>query len=221
MALQNFDKLNICKRRSLPYDQYFGEMELSEKQRARRKDLALILEDIIMLYFALMESGEVSETTVKQNLTYDLYDALDGKDYFTEDEFETYVTNLVEETHKSTVENLQKHPNDYDYTGKTPYWVSDDRGKFIAENEANTICNNAEYLEAIKEGKTKKIWVTYLDNRVRPTHIVVEGATLPIDVYYDVGEAHMLFPKDVTSKYSTGASHPEEIVNCRCTIKYV
>lgn len=225
MATQDFDKLNILKRRSIPYSEYFGDMELSEKQRARRRELALILEDILAIWFTYMQSvidtSVLNETSAKQELTYNMYDALDGKDYFTDDELAKYVNNFVDDTYKATVENLQKYPMDYDYTGKTPYWTSDDRAMFMAENEANTICNNAEYLEAVKEGKTHKIWVTYLDNRVRPTHIVVEGAKLPIDVYYDVGEAHMLFPKDVTSEYSTGASHPEETVNCRCSVVYI
>ena len=33
---QNFDKLNILKRRSIPYEEYFGDMELTEKQKKNR-----------------------------------------------------------------------------------------------------------------------------------------------------------------------------------------
>ena len=222
---QNFDKLNILKRRSLPYDKYFGDMELSDKQRARRKDLAFILEDILAIYFDYITTGlglgVLNEVLAKQELTYSLYDALDGKDYFRDGELDKYIANFVNDTYTATVDNMTNHPNDYDYTGETPYWVSDDRAQFMAENEANTIINSAENIEAIKSGKTHKIWMAFPDDRVRPTHVDVNGAKIPIDSYFDVGRARMLYPKDVTSELSTGAECPEEVVNCRCCVYYV
>ena len=222
---QNFDKLNILKRRSLPYDKYFGDMELSDKQRARRKDLALILEDILAIYFDYMTTGlglgVLNEALAKQELTYSLYDALDGKDYFRDGELDKYIANFVNDTYTATVDNMTNHPNDYDYTSETPYWVSDDRAQFMAENEANTIINSAENIEAIKSGKTHTIWMAFPDDRVRPTHVDVNGAKIPIDSYFDVGGARMLYPKDLTSELSTASSFPEEYVNCRCVAVYV
>jgi uncharacterized protein with gpF-like domain len=92
---------------------------------------------------------------------------------------------------------------------------------FIAENESNTLLNSKEFIEAKEDGKTHKIWMVYPDNRVRPTHIDVNGAKIPIDSYFYVGDAMMLYPKDVTSELSTGADHPEETVNCRCVVRYI
>lgn len=221
MAIQEFDKLNILKRRSLPYREYFGDMKLTPKQRQDREDLALILEDYIMLFFDLIQTG-VEEVRVKQEMTYSLYDIVSDKGYFeTEEQIDKYVSETVNNTYKSTIDNLENYPLDYDYKGETQYWVSEDRAQFIAENESNTLFNSKEYKEAMDKGYTHKIWMAYPDDRVRPTHEVTNGAKVPIGTYFDVGKARMLYPKDITSEFSTGAEYPEEYINCRCTVVYV
>lgn len=226
MAIQNFDELNIIKRRSMPYKQYFGDMELTPKQKKEREDLALILEDYIMLFFDLIQSG-ANETTVRQEMTYELYKLLDEEGYFeTDEQLDKYIAETVKNTYQSTVDNLALYPNDvseYDIEkdDTTNYWVSDDRAMFIAENESNTLFNSKDYKEAKEKGYTHKIWMAYPDNRVRPTHVDANGLKVPIGSYFEVGEAQMLYPRDVTSEFSTGAEHPEEVINCRCTIKYV
>ena len=226
MAIQNFDELNIIKRRSLPYSKYFGDMELTPKQKKEREELALILEDYIMLFFDLINSG-ANETTVRKEMTYELYKIIDDKGYFEDDtQIDKYISDLVKNTYQSTVENLKNHPNDvseYDIDNDKvePYWTSDDRAMFIAENESNTLFNSKEYKEAKERGFTHKIWMVFPDNRVRPTHVEANGLKLPIGHYFEVGDALMLYPKDMTSEYSTLPEHPEEYVNCRCQIKYV
>lgn len=226
MAIQNFDELNIIKRRSMPYKQYFGDMELTPKQKKEREDLALILEDYIMLFFDLIQSG-ANETTVRQEMTYELYKLLDEEGYFeTDEQLDKYIAETVKNTYQSTVDNLALYPNDvseYDIEkdDTTNYWVSDDRAMFIAENESNTLFNSKDYKEAKEKGYTHKIWMAYPDNRVRPTHVDANGLKVPIGSYFEVGEAQMLYPRDVTSEFSTGAEHPEEVISCRCTIKYV
>lgn len=226
MAIQNFDELNIIKRRSMPYKQYFGDMELTPKQKKEREDLALILEDYIMLFFDLIQSG-ANETTVRQEMTYELYKLLDEEGYFeTDEQLDKYIAETVKNTYQSTVDNLALYPNDvseYDIEkdDTTNYWVSDDRAMFIAENESNTLFNSKDYKEAKEKNYTHKIWMAYPDNRVRPTHVDANGLKVPIGSYFEVGEAQMLYPRDVTSEFSTGAEHPEEVINCRCTIKYV
>lgn len=224
--IQNFDKLNLVKRRSLPYREYYGDMQLTEKQRKDRYKLALMIEDYIAIFFDMIQSGMamniLNEAIVKQELTYSLYDLLADEGYFASDnELDKYIADTVNNTYQSTVENMINHPDEYDYKGDEPYWVSEDRAIFIAENEANTLYNSKEFIEAKEAGYTHKVWVAYNDNRVRETHIQTNGAKIPIDSYFDVGAARMLFPKDVTSDLSTGADHPEEVVNCRCTIKFV
>lgn len=224
--LQSFDNINILKRRSLPYAEYFGDMKLTNEQKKKRRDLALILEDYIMIFFNVIylgySQGIENETMAKQELTYNLYDILADKGYFeSEEEMDKYISDTVNNAYTSTNDNLANHFNDYDYTGSGPYWVSEDRAMFVAENEANTLFNSKEYVEAKANGYTHKIWMAYPDDRVRPTHEDVDGAKLPIGSYFDVGRARMLYPRDVTSELSTGAECPEEVVNCRCTVIYV
>lgn len=226
MAIQNFEELNILKRHSLPYVEYFGDMQLTETQKKNRKDLALILEDILTIIFELIyvESslGFVDKTVIRQEFINQIYENIDNEEFFEDEEqFEDYLFDLMDEMIDQTIKNLEEKPNDYDYTGETPYWVSNDRAQFVAENEANTLYNTREYKEAKEQGLTHKVWMAYPDNRVRPTHIDANGLKVPIGSYFEVGEAQMLYPKDVSSKYSTGAEHPEEVINCRCTIKYV
>ena len=85
----------------------------------------------------------------------------------------------------------------------------------------NTLFNSKEYIEASAQGYTHKIWVAYPDDRVRPTHVQTNGSKIPIGAYFTVGNARMLYPKDLTSEFSTAGDYPEEYINCRCQIKYV
>lgn len=224
---QNFDKLNILKRRSEPYADYFGDMLITDKQKKQRIDLAFILEDALAIYFEFIaqriETGTLNPVTDKQQLVYMFYDSISGKDdiYLPDEDLDKYVIKTAEEIYKTTVNNMAKTPNDMSYDGETPYWVSGDRAMFVAENEANTIYNTSDYNKALIDGKNYKVWQVYPDNRVRQTHIDVYGVTIPIDAYFDVGMARMLYPKDVTSEFSTGAEHPEETIGCRCSISYI
>ena len=132
-----------------------------------------------------------------------------------------YIVKIVDDIYNSTVDNMTNHPNDYSYDEEKPYWVSTDRAMFIAENESNTLFNVKEFVDASAKGYTHTIWMAYNDNRVRDTHLQTNGAKIPIGSYFDVGAARMLYPKDVTSEFSTGAEHPEEVVGCRCVAVYV
>lgn len=225
MATQRFDELNIINRRSEPYEQYFGVMALTEKQKRNRIALALEIEDILMVYFDLFQTTD--KVRAKQELVYMLYEkTADGGFFDSEEELDKYVSNMTEIIADNTEQNMEKHPNDvseYDVEKDelTPYWVSDDRAMFIAEGEANTLYNSKEFVEAKEQGHTHKIWVTYGDDRVRPTHVDVGGARLPLGSYFEVGDARMLYPKDVTSEFSTGLEHPEEVISCRCSLTYI
>lgn len=226
MAIQNFDNINILKRHSMPYEKYFGDMELSQKQKKHRIDTALILEDIIAVILMLVQNeaevGAISPVLIKQQMIFDLLEPIENGNFFdSEEQLDRYITNITDEIVDSTIRNLEKYPNDYDYTGETNYWVSEDRAEFIAENEANTLCNNKDYLDAKAQGKTRKIWMAFPDDRVRPTHVEANGSEVPIDNYFSVGGARMLYPRDTSSKYSTASSYPEEVVNCRCQVLYV
>ena len=93
-------------------------------------------------------------------------------------------------------------------------WLSRDRANLIALNDANWKWNNEEFFDA-KEKYRTKIWPTALDEKVRMTHIVMEGVEKPINEYFHVGASEMLFPLDTSRNASMS-----EIANCRCTVEY-
>lgn len=96
------------------------------------------------------------------------------------------------------------------------YWLSVDRATLIAENESNNVTNHTEYTDALENGFKYKIWHTQEDERVRVTHVPLNGAKKPINEPYIVGDSLMLYPKDQET-YDADAS---EIVNCRCSVSY-
>lgn len=60
-----------------------------------------------------------------------------------------------------------------------------------------------------RQGKPFKMWVTRRDERVRHTHNVADGQTVPVDDTFTVGGFPMRHPGDRTAPAS-------ETINCRC-----
>ena len=60
-------------------------------------------------------------------------------------------------------------------------------------------------------GKRTKTWVTKRDNRVRETHHIADGQTVPIDQPFHVGLAMLQYPGERGGPI-------EEVANCRCVI---
>ena len=54
------------------------------------------------------------------------------------------------------------------------------------------------------------------DRRVRHTHSLLDGKTVPIDQAFMVGNSFMMYPKN-SETFGTDAG---EVVNCRCSVKY-
>ncbi|HIR27668.1 MAG TPA: hypothetical protein IAB84_06835 [Candidatus Choladousia intestinigallinarum] len=119
-----------------------------------------------------------------------------------------YIRNYVRNFSNDVMETTMGHQND-------PYYYTQDRAAFMAENEANTFFNYSDYSDAIKAGKKMKRWIDIRDKRERETHRLVGGTSKKISEPFLVGDSFMMFPKDT----SMGASG-SEIVNCRCSIKY-
>lgn len=211
----SFDEINKIydgkyKRKSIPYEQYFGEMDLSTEQEEERISFAKRFEEVMMFLFFLLnayeEYGDAEESidfiiyTIKQRFKDVVIDYMALEEYI-EEHIDEFVQDIVETTLKHKYE---------------PYYTSEDRAVLTSENEANTILNYKDFIDAIQQGFTKKIWNTERDGNVRATHVPLEGKVLDISIPYVVGDSLMLFPKDT----SYGASQ-EEIANCRCTITYL
>ena len=85
--------------------------------------------------------------------------------------------------------------------------------KRIIETEAHRDANTAAYEAAKAKGCTTKTWHTMGDDRVRDTHVYLDGVTIPIDAeFYSFRGGSTMFPGQW--------GIPEEDVNCRCWLTY-
>lgn len=209
MAILRLDELNINSRRSMPFEKFFGEMELTEEQRKNRIRAAELFEEMMLELFAMIdvyrEYGIPIDAAVFAENLKDAYIERLAEMTVVAD---LYIMGYVEKFSQSVVETTEKYADD-------PWFLSEDRAVMIAENEANAVYGHDEFEDAIREGYTTKIWVTMQDKRVRDTHREVEGEEIPIDEPFAVGGSLLLYPKDETYD-----PDPEETVNCRCSIRF-
>lgn len=207
MAMK-FDELNTLKgNRSMPYDKYFGEMELTDEQIEDRIKTAEEIGDLMIFLFALiitmLESDSLDRDYIVLTATegyMGIIRAYMGIDKYLDDYIREFSTTFL----STTLDNI----ND-------AWYFSRDRAMFIAENESNNVFSHNEYEQAVKEGKTKKEWITMRDARVRHTHAVVDGRIIGMTEQFVVGDSLMDFPRDTA--YSPSA---KEVIACRCSIKY-
>lgn len=199
----------------MPYKKYFGEMPITQTQKRERIEAAerfqSTLEEVFMLIEearrgALQGFDSLNVLSTSISMVRDGYIDILPDEMLDTDFASIYVNQFSNEVIRSTYDHIDD-----------PYFLSEDRAMFIAENEANTMYEDEDYILALKEGMTRKKWVTMQDRRVRDTHREVEGVTIPIDEFFQVGAAQMLYPKDVIN----GGGYPEEIVNCRCSCIYL
>lgn len=199
--LRIFDELSE-ERISIPYEEYFGEMEISNEEKEERKELAKEFEVLFLFLFmayAREQSSEVKK--ILQDKYEDIATAFIGTEKASS-YIEEYAKQIIEDTIRVTNENIDD-----------PYYTSWDRAMFIAENEANSIGNYRQQLEAVKSGKKYKTWLTMNDKKVRHTHKEIDSLKIPIFEAFQVGDSKMMFPKD-----SNGEA--KETVNCRCVLEY-
>lgn len=226
MGLMKFDRLNVLSenetisderkrisRKKIPIHEYFEDMQISEEQKQKRIRLAnLLLADVLFL-FALSKVNNDKQYLVKsfQNRYTESVKSVVQQDK----ELSRYIRKVCENIVDTTLKDTKK-PSDLTDSAGTEYRTSVDRAMNIAENEANSILNNEEYRSAIKNGCTKKKWISFGDERVRTDHADVDGEVVDIYKPFHVGGYLMMFPKDD----SLGAGL-EEIVNCRCSVEYL
>lgn len=197
------DKLHTER---MVYETYFGEMDLSEDEKEDRLALAKQLEPIFLYVFYMFLDEDASEdacsdylSSAYKRIATEFVKAREPTAYLN-----SYIDKIAADIVSATVENAD-----------SPYYTSLNRAMYIAANEANTIGNYREYAKMVKQGYQYKTWVTMRDDKVRHTHAAVNGDKVCIFDSFLVGSGEMSFPRD----YSLGAS-AEEIVNCRCTLRY-
>ena len=212
--IQLFDRLNLIpleetpesERRSEPYSTYFGDMPITREQAEEREEMAKTIEEAVRHYLLLILLSVGTGVVMYEYAEERLRDELRENNIGTED----YRSRYAKELTRSTMANLG-----------IPWFFSEDRAIWNAENEANTVSNHDDFQEAKERGFTRKRWMGMNDSRERATHLKKNFEVIPIDEYFHVGAAELLYPKDIFSENSTGADHPEEIINCRCGLVYL
>lgn len=217
-----FDELNQLKA-------YYKVMELPQKEKQKRIDLALELFDVF--YFVLLlikadikveqkradihnaqrqtkddEPASNQTDAIKQSLSAEEYKQslqIRLDDTLTGIPYEQgYILHLVDDVIDTTMRHLDDE-----------YYVSQERALLIAQNEANTVLNYGDFLTAKENGSKYKTWITENDERVRFAHMEVDGVKIPIEDYFEVGGEQMRYPHDYNAS-------PENVINCRCVCMY-
>ena len=205
----SYDELNI-----LSFEDYFDVMEISKGQKKSRVLLAGAFLDAFLFIFAYAKRLK-GKPQAKQEISAMVKDEVikiipskfktNGK--VTDKFISYYVEILVASLAKTITDSLMFDDS---------YYLSYDRAFRLAASEANTVENYSDYADALSSGKTQKTWLTEQDERVRPTHAIVDGKTIGISEFFRVGSANMRFPHDILY----ASDHPEELINCRCSIAY-
>lgn len=204
-----FDELNriVGKNRSEPYENYFGEMDLTEEKIEERISLAEKLEEnflfVLALLFTMVQYNSVNYEQIRNRFEKSYLKAINGT-IVADDYINQYIRNFSYDITDST----KAHVDDM-------YYYSSDRAIFMAENESLTCWNHQDFVDAIKSGKRKKQWMDVRDKKERETHLQVGRTIKPIEHPFVVGNSLMQYPKDA----SLGAES-KEVISCRCTIKY-
>ena len=186
------------------YEEYFGEMEISDEEKEKRISLAKTFEILFLFYFL----------SLKDDFEADYQPMLKEKYIQIANEFleitatTAYINDRATDLSKFVDEVTRQHIDD-------EYFTSIDRGMLLSANESNVVGNYGDFVTAVKNGKTQKTWITERDSKVRRTHKELDRKTVGIFDVFLVGDYYMRFPKDTSFDASV-----KEIANCRCTIRY-
>lgn len=201
---REIDELNELGGQVIDYEEYFGEMELTDEEKEKRIELAKQFE-VLFLFFLLAYSKQ--QKIDYESMIYEKY-TLIAMEFLKQDKVPAYVDDYARRLADDVVRTTKEHDGEEFYT-------SAERGMLISANEANALGNYNQQSQAIKAGMRYKTWLTEKDNKVRHTHREVDNVKIGIFESFQVGDSLMMFPKDT----SLGASM-KEIAGCRCVAKY-
>lgn len=196
--LTNYDELNV-----LSAEQYFGEMELSEKQKQERLEMYdLLMDELDFIFLLLVDYGYFDKNRLVTEVFGAWIEAISNK-YDVEQDFVDYAKAFARQFVDDTLKNIDN-----------PTIFSENRKILIAENESNSVVNQEEFNRAIDAGKTEKTWHTLMDGKERDSHRKMNKVSVPINDYFIFKDCEMLFPHD----YVNGTQ--KQLANCRCWLTY-
>lgn len=211
-----YDELNqlVGMKRSVPFEEYFAPMKISDRQKKERIALAERLEEEFLYMLAYMYYAY-------PNINVDMVNDLNDRYMNALIELgiaSVVVDNMADEQiayrnqaykfASDAIESTQRHKED-------PYYYSEDRARLMSEDQANFIYDTKDFADALEMGYQYKTWETVADNRVRESHAEVEGLTIPIDEPFVLQGGMMMAPHDD----SLGVSE-DELIMCRCSLSY-
>lgn len=201
------DELNDLEITDALFDEYFEEMEISEKEKEDRADFSKKFHKMMLFIFSVivvMKSyNYLRKRYIADRLSEEYRNIL--SQYI---DIDDYLDNYINEFSDNTIDTTFKNIDD-------EFFLSEDRAFLISVNEANTGFNYNQFAEAVKSGKTRKQWITEKDRRVRRTHRELDDKSIPILALFKVGKTQMRFPHDTLY----GLDYAE-LSNCRCSVKY-
>ena len=163
MPTRQFDELKTIKKRSVDYDAFFDGIKLNTKTKQELISFAEDME-LVILYFMFMDDDETIVSRLEER-----YVEMAVR-FLNLDEPSAYVQRRARDYAEEFVETTERHGDD-------PWYSSADRARLNAENETLTLAEYGEYTWAVRSGKTRKTWMTMQDDRVRKTHVEIDGET--------------------------------------------
>lgn len=222
MATQpKLDELNNIESKLSEIDyqkilkEFFDGMEISEEEKEKRLALANDLRAAILLFFGATALGTALAQADLALRVQSIAKQYSGKNI-------AYLNDYANRWAEKFADTTRKHKDDTDTITiegveipNGEYWASDMRATLAAEDIANAIANYEELIEAFNNGKRYKTWVSQKDKRVRHTHREADNQQRFLWEPFNVGGYEMMIPLD-----DNMGAPDEEIVNCRCVVKY-
>ena len=223
-SITSFDELNrlVGTRKSMPFERYFGEMKISDEQKRKRMELADKLEDEFLYILSLLF---YAYPTIPPSIADELRDryeqVLYSQGIIGDTEIDDYI--YTSGIYGDIRQRLRDHCEAFAFAAmaatmrhqEDPYFYSEDRAKYMAEDQSNYVYDNVDFFDAVEEGMAFKTWETVGDERVRNSHAEVEGLTIPIDEPFVLEGGMLMVPHDD----SLGCADTE-LVGCRCSVSY-
>lgn len=203
-------------------DDYFDVMDITDKKKEERKEVAKEIREAILLWFMLVMLAYEYALFEREYLYNSLRNSL-ASIVYKYSAADAYAVQYLDKLTNSIVDTTMRGVNKQiliaeemqsEITLESSYIFSDERATDIGANEANSLMNRDEYLKAIAAGYTYKTWHTEQDDRVRDSHIKKDGKRIPIKNYFVFDACKMLYPHDLIH------GNARETVNCRCSLSF-
>ena len=187
---------------NITFEEYFQNAPLDDNEKGKRISLAEELEILFLYLFVAIDEPNIEQTVIEK------YQEIVTK-HLGLDKTPAYIASMAQTCITEVAKTTREHID-------TDYFTSKDRAINIAADQSHGVMEYKGYVDAVKQGKTRKIWISELLETTRPDHFLAHGQEVGIFQRFHVGDSDFDFPRDI--KYNPSA---EQIVNCVCHCKYI